>query len=394
MKMMRKTLLMTGLIAAWAGSSIAGDLDSPGAPAPTMRTLQEIYEKLDEVAAAVGALAANPVTLASLTADLAEPRVLSVDPSVIVPAVTPQDIRIGGTNMSDLTQLFIGGVRMPIVTRHGTTQIVTRVSSAQGLLPGWHDIEVANLWLRSTTQDGLATYESQKDLYAWRVLSNYNASLVSHWKLGEQTGTRSDSKGLNHLASVNGVGALYDGAWGYVADFDRAGSQSLQLDDGSQIGLDIAGDLTINLWIKPSAYDGQTLVSKWHHGNANQYVLSYQTDSSGTLALGTDDSCSGYTYAFGTVAYGGPLSGGPWYMVSVTRSGSTARFYVNGVQVGANQTVQTAANCGAIFALGTEAGRNVSYYDGLMANASIWSRALSASDLQNLYAYAMDLLGE
>lgn len=209
------------------------------------------------------------------------------------------------------------------------------------------------------------------------------ANLISYWNLNEASGNRADSKGSNTLTDVNTVGSVSDGLMGTVASFVAANSEGLKITDGAQSGLDVTGDITMNIWFKPTTVQASIFVmGKWYHSVANQYGM-YLNPTTGAFTFATDNVCSGYTYTNQTKTYGA-LSTSNWYMLTLKRTGTTAEFYINGTSLG-TATVETSANCTADFALGFEAGRNLLYVNAKMCKAGIWSRALSDSEITTLY---------
>lgn len=211
-------------------------------------------------------------------------------------------------------------------------------------------------------------------------------NLVSYWNLNEASGNRADSHGSNTLTDTNTVGSASDALMGTVARFVSANSESLRITDASQSGLDITGDITLNCWIKFAsvASASHMLMSKWNHSNQNQYFMSINP-SSKTMDCGTDDACSGFTYAIPNTTWSGTFNTTDWFMFTFVRTGTTGKLYINATQSGADQTVQTGVNCTAIFSIGTEAGREVGFVNGDMTRAGIWSRGLSGAEISELY---------
>lgn len=205
--------------------------------------------------------------------------------------------------------------------------------------------------------------------------------LVSYWSLEETSGTREDAVGTNDLTDVNTVGYA-TGKRGNAADLENDNNESLSIADGTQSGLDITGSFSISLWIKPESFDENTpLVGKWQHATNNQYLLYLEATALGLL---TDNSCSGYTYANIVKAHG--MATGNWYMATVTydSSSAVATFYVNATSIGTS-TAQTPTNCSATFYLGDRHNNGVPQFDGLMDEVGIWSKALTVSEVTDLY---------
>lgn len=209
--------------------------------------------------------------------------------------------------------------------------------------------------------------------------------LVSYWDLSESSGSRIDSHGSNDLSVWNSMSSYSDGTFGTVADFTGGG---LTITDAAQTGLDVTGDLSINLFINQDALGSYFLVSKWTHASANQYITGLFSGSQ--LDFYDDNTCSGYTN--GTFSVSGlSLSINTWYMLTWVRTGTTVELFINAVSQGTGTTLGS-QNCNATFALGFEAGRNIYYFNGKMARAGIWSKALSSSEVTELYNSGNGLL--
>ncbi len=80
----------------------------------------------------------------------------------------------------------------------------------------------------------------------------------------------------------------------------------------------------------------------------------------------------------------------------VTKSGSTVKFYVNGVQQGSDQTggFSTVFNGTAPVQIGGWTEDCCFFHDGLMDDTRAWSRALSATEIGDLYSSGYRILGK
>jgi len=217
------------------------------------------------------------------------------------------------------------------------------------------------------------------------ISDDYSTNLVSHWILHEESGTRYDSHGSNDLTDNNTVTSTTDGDR-TVAVFNKANDEYLSITDTNQTGLDISGDLTVNAWVKFDNTDDatQTIVSKWAHASENQYrCVANPHGTNGLIQLLTDNACTNYSYQHYTPSYTS-FDSTNWFMLTWVRTGTTAYIYINGSLLGSG-TVETSANCDAVFALGIEAGRNVAPFGGRMHDVSVWSDDLSSTDISNIY---------
>jgi hypothetical protein len=216
--------------------------------------------------------------------------------------------------------------------------------------------------------------------------STLPTNLVSYWELEEASGTRVDSHGSNDLTDTNTVGQA-TGIQGNSADFESTNSERLEIADASQTGLDISPDISISMWIKPeslpSSGAGYSLCGKYRGaGGARQYVLSYD-NSAGTYRFTWRTSSDGTAVNTDTIDY--TMTAGTWYHVALIHDSGTATLYINGSSQGTfTGYATTIVNGSEEFALGyceDVAG----YYDGLMDEVGIWSKALTSGEVTDLY---------
>lgn len=213
-------------------------------------------------------------------------------------------------------------------------------------------------------------------------------NLVSYWNLNEQSGNRNDSHGSNHLAGLNSPTYQTDGVHGDVLQILSASSQAVWISDASQSGLDLTGNMTMNIWFNPITLTAPTsnnhgLMTKWNHSSQNQYQWNFASTTS-QITGGADDACGGFTYTFVTLSLGVTVAIDTWYMVSFVRTGTTLEMFLNGVSLGTG-TTQTSSDCTADFAIGMEKGRDLYKANGRFTKAGIWSRALSSGELLELH---------
>lgn len=192
------------------------------------------------------------------------------------------------------------------------------------------------------------------------------------------------------LLLVNIVSSPYNvtAANTHSIDLERDSSQYLSISDGSQTGLDVTGDLTIESWVKvETAPSSQiyAIASKYDSpGNQRSYVLYYR-DVSGTKRLYFAASSNGQGGGAVERYVDTSLGTGTWHHVAVvyTASGGTADFYVDGTQVGSQQTgYNTSIHSGsAMVEIGsTEVDH---YFDGILDDVRIWNIARTNQEISD-----------
>jgi hypothetical protein len=214
-----------------------------------------------------------------------------------------------------------------------------------------------------------------------------DANLKGLWLLNNDA---TDYTGNNDLTNNNTVtfdaGDKMEGT--HSADFESGSSQSLSIADGSQTGLDVTGDLSICLWVKPESTPGtdRTFVSKYVlTGDQRQYV--FQVLSTGEIdCVLSPDGTSGITRATGAST----LGTGTWKHIAVVYNGTDIRLYINGV-LDSNGASNPKAYTGGIFngsgtfRIGAFGNTPSEFYDGLMDEVAIFDRELTAAEVNGIY---------
>lgn len=210
-------------------------------------------------------------------------------------------------------------------------------------------------------------------------------SLVSYYKLDESSGNASDSVASNTLTNNNTVTYAPEKI-NNGAVFAAASSQSLSITDASQTGLDLTGDFSFNFWFNPASQPGtdtaQVLFAKWlTTGNQRSYGFQYRDDG-GTKNLGIVTSVDGSATTFNSVNQ--TLTNGTLYMITVTKTGTSATIYVNASSIGTAGTSATQFNSTAGFYLGSLDG-TAQFLNGAEDEVGIWSRVITGTEITELY---------
>lgn len=226
--------------------------------------------------------------------------------------------------------------------------------------------------LRLTGTDGTTTQTDD-------VVITVNPSAVVYWKFDELVGsyTFNDSSGNSTSAYCSGNCPLSGsvGKIGKALSFDGS-SQNLEVTydpDEPLYQLNASKPFSVSVWIKPNvSLDG------WRGIIGGDYM----TDG---LLSGGDNSNSIGFYIQGT-RLSTPSNSIPlniWTHVTATYDGTTKSIYINGVlSAQANASGVSLSNSGLPLLIGA----NVygSYFGGYMDDLRVFSKSLSASEVQNL----------
>ena len=201
-------------------------------------------------------------------------------------------------------------------------------------------------------------------------------NLVSYWKLDESSGNASDSVGSNTLTNNNTVtysaGKINNGA-----TFVRASSQWLSRAYTADLNIG-GGDFTVAGWVRR---DGTTswdhvVGMGWDEATANLlYVISISNVS---MVFEWHDG------AYKNVARTHTMTADTWFFFMAKRTGTTISLSVNdGTVATATGTLKTTT--AGSFGIGRGGAGASGYLNGKADEIGIWTRALSASEITELY---------
>lgn len=210
--------------------------------------------------------------------------------------------------------------------------------------------------------------------------ANLFTSLVSHWKLDEASGTRSDSHGTNHLTDNATVGQAV-GKIASAAHFIAANSEYLSIVDNASLSF-ADEDFTVAFWVYFDT-DGirQGVVTKGSASSPIEYVLFRHSDNVLYLALGN---------GLGQVVQPGvAIASGAWKFI-VFWHDSVANTVNIQVDNGTITSVAYTFGCNngaSPFFLGAESpsGSPGFYLNGKMDSVSVWKRVLTATEKTAIY---------
>ena len=186
----------------------------------------------------------------------------------------------------------------------------------------------------------------------------------------------SDLSGNNNNGTLNNMQYDLDaesGAGG-TRSFDFDGSSDYMQLDKSGTG-DYTGALTVSAWFKADSSATGRLVAKDQASGANPRWLFYK--SGATLHFYFNDNANTEPYLTTTLTYG------DWYHVAVTITSGSQKLYLNGAEVGSD--TETTSNFTTDTNLWIGRYASASYWDGKIAIVHLYSRALTAAEIQQNY---------
>ena len=208
------------------------------------------------------------------------------------------------------------------------------------------------------------------------ALSN---GLVGYWKMDESSwGSVIDASGNGNTGSVTGGATPAAGRFGNGGNFDGS-TQNISIPDNSTLNPTTA--ITVSAWYKTTDSAGGIIVKR---SSSNGYRLVY----AGNTLYFTVGNGSGIVQP-STAGY----NDGTWHFVVGTWSNSdnTARLYIDGILKNSGTLSGPLANTATALLIGDsdDQGKLI----GSIDEARIYSRALSASEISTLYAWAPGPIG-
>lgn len=211
-------------------------------------------------------------------------------------------------------------------------------------------------------------------------------SLQGYWSLDEVSGIRRDyTRNGNHLTDNNTVLYSTDHREGVnSADFEATTLEWLSITDAAQTGLDIIGSLTICMWVNPESFPTNLFLAGKYTTVGNQRAYMLRLTDLGTTGAPVFILSSNGT-AISSLTADTAVSAATWYHLAAVYDGTDQRLYLNG---GLDCTPLAYSsgifNSSAPFNLGQHP-EGIWYYDGLMDGVAVFSRALSAAEILDVY---------
>lgn len=213
-------------------------------------------------------------------------------------------------------------------------------------------------------------------------------TLKAHWKMDEPSGCSvadSSACGLNGGITYYGAGRAA-GVDGNCINLDGTNDYVEMPDSSTLNGM---SSLTVSAWVNldqlPQSPQYYVIVGKDETGSEASYRLAVNSSGTGHFVVSTENN---YWYSAGTKAnFTTALSPGTWYHIVGTYDGTTVKVYVNGVLrgTGTSPISGNIINGACRLRIGYKPEGDFAYLDGKVDDVRVYSRALNATEVQNLY---------
>lgn len=187
------------------------------------------------------------------------------------------------------------------------------------------------------------------------------------------------------------------------ADLERGSSHYFSRADNAL--LEAGGACTIEAWVNFESLIGggaaaYVLVSKRGGATDKGYIFKILNDGSNNITLVLQASSNGSSFNGDTnVAWSAAPSNATWYHVAVTFNAGTVKYFVDGTQMGADQTsaISSIFDSAGDFNIGREAAGS-DHFDGKLSLARFWQTVRTGAQLSankcNVLGTTANLSGE
>lgn len=213
------------------------------------------------------------------------------------------------------------------------------------------------------------------------------AELLAHYTFDETEGTAvSDATGGGYDANVLGSAVWTPGKINHALDL--SGQEGyVKMPEGL---LSRADEVTISAWVKADTIGTYSRIFDFGTGTGTYMFLSPKAGSITRFAITTGGNAAGREQVIDAPA----LPAGEWKHVAVTLTGSQGVLYIDGVEAGRNDHMTLRPSD-----LGKTKNNYIGksqfadpYFDGLVDDFRIYSRALSAAEIAALIAPAGNIV--
>lgn len=198
-----------------------------------------------------------------------------------------------------------------------------------------------------------------------------------YWQMGEASGDLADSVGGVTLADAGtptyaAAGAIHDDA-NKAVTFD--GSDDV-FDASDNNALDVGDTLSIVAWVKKAANDADHAIM----AKAAAYQLRFNSTNNFELL---------HEFTASIVASTTTVTDTAYHFVCATKTGSTVKLYIDGVDVTGTVTNATLPDNTGAFKLGGRVSSGGELFAGTMDEVALFDYALTADQVRWLYGIGL-----
>ncbi|HEY0074690.1 MAG TPA: LamG domain-containing protein, partial [Abditibacteriaceae bacterium] len=202
------------------------------------------------------------------------------------------------------------------------------------------------------------------------------SGIVAWWKAENNA---VDSVGSNNGVLQNGA-TFAAGKVGQSVSFDGV-NDGVKFPASATINVGTGNGFTVEAWINPTVLDGDSPIFEWNNGSYGVHLWNYL--ATGALFVNLVDT-TGQNHIFNSAD--GVLTANTFQHIALTydKTSGMATVYRNGVNVASQHVGIFTPQTGYDLYFGMRPGIG-GYFQGLIDEPSLYSRALSAIEIQNIY---------
>jgi hypothetical protein len=209
-----------------------------------------------------------------------------------------------------------------------------------------------------------------------------STNLLAYYKLDETSGTTAEDSHGDNDGTANNARVFTAESGGILgtngADFTQ-GNDTINV--GSSFNFAYNSDFTISFWMKPTSHSTyQFILSNIPASNTGLFVYGFDLFNSVPRFLTTLGGSANF------VATGdNSITSTSYHHVVGVYSNKAMSIYVDGTLDGTGTYDRTSGTTPSSNLIFGQRGTLASYYDGLLDEVGIWSRALTAEEVSELY---------
>lgn len=257
------------------------------------------------------------------------------------------------------------------------TEVLTLASDYLGTAFANIKIDEVRVWSSERSQ-------AEINAYMHKELAGSEAGLLAYYRMSNGSGT---TLADNQTAAGN-PGTLAGGvAWVASAAFAdtrqalglNGSDQYVNAGNGASVQRNGTQAFTLEAWVKPTAAQWGTLISKFQH-SATHEGYSLEVFSDYRVALLHGNNWSDWNATTSSTA----LAAGIWSHVAATYDGSVVNIYINGVLSASTSWSNGLTDPGTPLLIGARMGTSVvsTYFAGQIDEARVWSTARTAAQIR------------
>jgi len=206
---------------------------------------------------------------------------------------------------------------------------------------------------------------------AGRTVTVHNTGLVSAYGFDDGSGATAKDLMAAHDGQITGATWTPGGRFGQALSFNGISDWVTAPDSAA---LDLAGGMTLEAWMKPSALSSWRSVIQKERPGSLAYALYAGTDSGNPAA-------SLFTTANVQAAGPAPLRTSTWTHLAMTWDGASVRLFEDGAEVASQPAAGQLVNSTGELRIGGNSLRS-EWFNGLIDEVRIYSRPLSGAQIR------------